>query len=116
MLDKELPLSPDKRVESAEMDLRSSVDLTCCHAIEGADPQCVSSVPALCAAVERASMPQSYVGLCAVEQACEFLSDIDFDDEPRPPTITLPARFLILEQEILSGRKCSAISWTLQLM
>ena len=80
MLDQELPLSPDKRVESAGMDFRSSVDLTCCHAIEGADLQCASSVPVLCAAVERASMPQSYVGPCAVEQACEFQGDVDFVD------------------------------------
>ena len=80
MLDQELPLSPDKRVESAEMDPRSPVDLTCCHTIEEADPQCASSVPALCAAVERAGMLQSYVGPCAAEQASDSQGDVDFYD------------------------------------
>ena len=72
--------SPDKRIECAEMDLRSSVGPTCCHAVEGADPQCAPSVPALCAAVERANMFQSYAGLCAVEQARELQDYVEFND------------------------------------
>ena len=64
-----------------KMDLRLSVGLTCCGAMEEADPaQCASNVPALCAAVERASVSQSYVVPCAVEQACEFQGNVDFDD------------------------------------
>ena len=57
MSDQELPFSPDERMESAEMDFRSSVDPSCCHAMEEADPQCASSMPdALCTAGERASV------------------------------------------------------------
>ena len=57
MSDQELPFSPDERVESAEMDFRSSVDPACCHAMEEADPQCTSSMPdSLCTAGERASV------------------------------------------------------------
>ena len=80
MSDQQLPLSLDTRIECAEMDFRSSVDPTCCHEIEGADSQRASSVLVLCAAVERASMSQSYAGLCAVEQACDFQSYVGFND------------------------------------
>ena len=43
--DQQLPFRPDKRVESAQMDFRSSLDPTCCHAMEEADPQCASCMP-----------------------------------------------------------------------
>ena len=33
---------------------------------------------------------------------------------PPPPRITQLARFLILEKEVLSGRNCPAVPWTLQ--
>ena len=58
MSDQELPFSPDGRMESAEMDLRLSVDPTCCRAMLEADPaQCASGMPgALCSAVEPASV------------------------------------------------------------
>ena len=102
----------DQRMESAEMDLRLSVDLPCCGAMEEADPgQCASNVPALCAAVERASVPQSYIGSCPVEQRVNSKATLILT---RPPMITQLERFLILEQEIVSGRKYPAILWTLQ--
>ena len=60
MSDQELPFSPDERMDSAEMDFRSSVDPSCCHAMEEADPQCASSMPdALCTAGERASVSEN---------------------------------------------------------
>ena len=63
MSDQELPLSPLKRIECAEMDFCSSVDPTSCHTLQGSDSQCASSVlDAICTAVERASTSQSYVG------------------------------------------------------
>ena len=63
------------------MDFRSSVDPSFCRAMEEADPQCASSMPdALCTAVERASVCQSYTGFCAVEQASEFQGYVGFDD------------------------------------
>ena len=80
----------------------------------GADSHCASSVLVLCAAVERASLSQSYAGHCAVEQACESKVTLILVTEPRPPTITQLAWCLILEQEVLSGRECPAIPWTLQ--
>ena len=43
MSDQELLFSPEKRIEPAEMDSRSSVDPTCCHAMEEADPQSAST-------------------------------------------------------------------------
>ena len=115
MSDQELPLSPDKQIECAEMDLRSSVDLKICHATEGADSQCAPSVPALCAAVERASMHQSYVGPCAVELACDFLGYVGFSDEAATAHDNAAGTvFLILEQEVLSSRNCTAVPRTLR--
>ena len=106
------------------MDFRSSVDTTCCHAMEEADPQCASSMPdALCTAVERASVSQSYAGFCAVEQACEFQSYVGFNDGAATNNLDLSGtvdhannitRCLILEQEVLCGRKCPAVPHNLQ--
>ena len=81
MSDQELPFSPDKRIDSAEMDSRSSVDPTCCHAMEEADPQCASNMPdVLCTEVECASVSHSYTGFCAVEQASESQDYVGSND------------------------------------
>ena len=70
---------------------------------------CLSSVPQLNEQV------RPKVTLDLVPQNNRVISKVTWSltTEPLPPT-TQPAQFLILEQEILSGRKCSAISWTLQ--
>ena len=72
MSDQELPLSPDKRVESAEMDLRLSVDPACGHTMEDAEfAECASGTPeALCSAVEQAGIFQGHIeadGLAAAD-------------------------------------------------
>ena len=75
-------LGPEKRMESAEMDLRSSVDPTCCCVMEEADPaQCASGMPdAICSAVGPGSVSQGYVGVCAMEQASGFQGYVEVND------------------------------------
>ena len=61
MSDQELPFSPDKRIESA--DLRLSVDPACGHKMVDAEfAECASGTPeALCSAVEQAGNCQGHV-------------------------------------------------------
>ena len=63
MSDQELPVCPDKRMESAEMDLRLSGDSACAHTMEDAEfAECASGTPkALCSAVEQARNCQGHV-------------------------------------------------------
>ena len=69
--------------------------------------------------------PKSYAGFCAVEQASGSKAMLGLTTGPiqtiltllerwTTPTISQLARCLILEQEVLCGRKCPAVPRTLQ--
>ena len=96
MSDQELPLSPDKRMESAEMDLRLSCDPACAHTMEDAEfAECASGAPeALCSAVEQARNCQGHVEVNDVAA----VDSRGFFERWMTPATTQLTRWLILVQ------------------
>ena len=107
MSDQELPLSPDKRMESAEMDLRLSVDPACAHTMEDVEfAECASGTPeALCSAVEQAGNCQGHIEVddVAAVYSRDSSRTVDYTRNDAAGTVVDPGTGSFVQQRAPNG-------------